>query len=52
VEEALKIDEQSGTDFWRKAMGLEINNVLPAFEFRDDKCCAKVLQAYRLPHDI
>ena len=36
MEEALKIDERTGTDFWRKAMGLEMDNVLPAFEFIDD----------------
>ena len=36
VEEALKLDEESGTDFWRKAIEKEMRNVMPAFEFRDD----------------
>ncbi|KAI2501495.1 Reverse transcriptase (RNA-dependent DNA polymerase) [Fragilaria crotonensis] len=36
VEEALRFDEESGTDFWRKAIEKEMRNVLPAFEFRDD----------------
>jgi hypothetical protein len=33
VEEALKLDEESGTDFWRKAIEKEMKNVMPAFEF-------------------
>ena len=41
VEDALKIDERTGTDFWRKAMGLEMNNVLSAFEFIDDDVVPK-----------
>ena len=36
VEEALRFDEESGRDFWRKAIEKEMRNVLPAFEFRDD----------------
>ena len=36
VEEALKIDEETGTDFWRKGIEKEMKNVMPAFEFRDD----------------
>ena len=36
VEEALRFDEESGTDFWRKAIEKEMKNVLPAFECRDD----------------
>ena len=36
VEEALKIDEETGTDFWRKAIEKETRNVMLAFEFRDD----------------
>ncbi len=36
VEEALRLDEESGTDFWRKAIEKEMRNVMPAFEFRDN----------------
>jgi hypothetical protein len=36
VEEALRIDEETGTDYWRKAIEKEMRNVMPAFEFRDD----------------
>jgi hypothetical protein len=36
VEEALRIDEETGTEFWRKAIEKEMRNVIPAFEFRDD----------------
>ena len=36
VEEALRIDEETGTDYWRKAIEKEMKNVMPAFEFRDD----------------
>jgi hypothetical protein len=36
VEEALRIDEETGTDFWRKAIEKEMRNVMPAFEFQDD----------------
>ena len=35
VEEALRIDERTGTDFWRPAIRLEMKNILPAFEFID-----------------
>ncbi len=52
VEEALKIDEKTGTDFWGKAIENEMRYVMPAFEFRDDDvmpvgyekiCCHMVL---------
>jgi hypothetical protein len=36
VAEALKVDRDTGTDFWRKAIDKEMKNVMPAFEFRDD----------------
>ncbi len=36
VAEALMIDKETGTDFWRKAIEKEMRNVMPAFEFRDD----------------
>ena len=36
VEEALAIDRNTQTDFWRKAIEKEMKNVMPAFEFRDD----------------
>ena len=36
VAEAYAIDEQTGTDFWRKAIEKEMRNNMPAFEFRDD----------------
>jgi hypothetical protein len=36
VEAALRIDERTGTDFWRKAIDLEMTNVSPAFQFLDD----------------
>jgi hypothetical protein len=36
VPEALAFDKRSGTDFWRKAIGKEMLNVMPAFEFRED----------------
>jgi hypothetical protein len=41
VEEALRIDERTGTDFWRKAIEQEMKNVLPAFEFVDDDVVPK-----------
>ena len=34
--EALRIDEETGTDFWRMAIEKEMKNVMPAFELRDD----------------
>ena len=36
VEEALRIDEETETGFWRMAIEKEMKNVMPAFEFRDD----------------
>jgi hypothetical protein len=36
VQRALKIDEETGTDFWRKAIEKEMKNVMPAFEFPED----------------
>ena len=36
VEEALKIDELTGTDFWRKAIDKELKVVKVAWEARDD----------------
>jgi hypothetical protein len=36
VAEALKVDRDTGTNFWRKAVDKETKNVMPAFEFRDD----------------
>ena len=36
VEEALRIDEETETDSWRKAIEKEMKNVMPAFEFHDD----------------
>ena len=38
VEDALRLDTESGTNHWRKAIEKEMKNVLPAFEFRDDDC--------------
>ena len=32
VQEALQIDEEMGTDFWRCAIEKEMKNVMPAFE--------------------
>ena len=36
VEEALRIDEETRTDYWRKAIEKEMKNVMPAFEFHND----------------
>ena len=36
VEEAFRIDEETGTGFWRMAIEKEMKNVMPAFEFCDD----------------
>ena len=36
VEEAMRIDDQTGTNFWRKVIEKVIKNVGLAFEFRDD----------------
>jgi hypothetical protein len=41
VEEALSIDERTGTDFWRKAIKQERKNVLPAFEFINNNVVPK-----------
>ena len=35
VAEALKIDEQTGTGFWRRAIEHEMMNAMLAFEFID-----------------
>jgi hypothetical protein len=32
VQQALTIDEETGTDLWRRAIEKEIQNVRPAFE--------------------
>ena len=36
VEEALRIDEETGTHFWRMTIEKEMKNVMPAIEFCDD----------------
>jgi hypothetical protein len=36
VKQALAIDSQTGTTFWRDAIAKEMKNVMPAFTFRDD----------------
>jgi hypothetical protein len=36
VEAALRIDQRTGTDFWKKAIELEMTNVSPAFQLLDD----------------
>ncbi len=36
VQEALQIDEETGTDCWRHVIEKEIKNVMPAFEKWDD----------------
>ena len=36
VKEALDINWQMGTDFWRKAIEKEMKNVMPAFQFTED----------------
>ena len=36
VEEALRIDAETGTDFWRKAIEKEMTNIKKAFRFLDD----------------
>ena len=35
-DEALWIDEETGTTFWRDAIAKEMKNVMTAFEFRND----------------
>ena len=34
VEEALRVDKETGTDLWRNAIAKEMKNIEPAFEFR------------------
>jgi hypothetical protein len=41
VDEALRIDEQTGTNFWRKTIEQDMKNVLPAFEFIDNNVVPK-----------
>ena len=36
IDEALAIDKETGTDFWRKAIQKEMKNVMPAFKILDD----------------
>jgi hypothetical protein len=37
VEEALRVNKESGTDLWTKAIAnKETKNIEPAFEFRED----------------
>ena len=36
IEEALAIDRETGTDFWRKAIEKEMKNVMLAFKFAKD----------------
>jgi hypothetical protein len=36
VKQALAINRNMGTSFWKDAIEKEMSNVLPAFEFRDD----------------
>jgi hypothetical protein len=36
VKQALAIDRNTGTSFWKDAIEKEMKNVLPAFEFRDN----------------
>ena len=36
MEEAFRIDEETGTEFWRMAIEKEMKYLMPAFEFRDD----------------
>jgi hypothetical protein len=36
VDQALSIDAETGTEFWRKAIEKEMKNVSPAFEFKED----------------
>jgi len=37
VQEALKLDGETGTDFWHKAIEKEMTNIMPAFEFPEDE---------------
>ena len=36
IKEALQIDKETGTNFWREAIEKEMKNVMVAFEFSDD----------------
>jgi hypothetical protein len=36
VREALRINKETGTTFWRNGIAKEMKNVMPAFEFRDN----------------
>jgi hypothetical protein len=36
VKQALAIERNMGTSFWKDAIEKEMKNILPAFEFRDD----------------
>lgn len=36
VQQALEIDSQTGTTFWRDAIEREMCNVAPAFKFSED----------------
>ena len=36
VDEALRIDEETGTTFWRDGIAKEMKNVMTAFEFPND----------------
>ena len=44
VKEVLDINQQMGTDFWRKAIKKEMKNVMPAFQFTED---GKILIRYK-----
>ena len=35
IKEALQIDKETGTDYWRKAIQKEMKNVMVTFEFDD-----------------
>ena len=36
IKEALAIDKETGTDFWRKAIEKEMKNTMVSFEFNDE----------------
>jgi hypothetical protein len=48
VEEALRIDEETGTDLWRKAVEKEMKNVMPAFELWEDGTVADARSGKKL----
>ena len=52
VEEALDIDRNSGTTFWRDSLEKEMKNNRPAFEFRDDDEVPVGVQEDWLSHDL